>query len=173
MHAAEAEAYCSDAGQDAAYHGQHSQPQQARRAIDGEQEHDHEQGAEQCETMDVALDALARGHGEHGGAAHLQMGVGSAIRDGVEGLADGGQAACLGIGVRAFGAGLQQQQGTATVGRGPHAFAMFGLAVAGELLQQAQGFAGGVARQQLLEQQAAVARKLVQGAADGFAEPGR
>ncbi|MDR8822842.1 hypothetical protein FEQ05_06588 [Burkholderia pseudomultivorans] len=173
MHGAEHDTDRRDAGRDAGQHRQQAQRERARRAVKRQQQRDDQHDARTRQAFDVVPDRVARLDREHARARHRERAGGrvrQSLRRGGECAAHRVDRACLRIGVGAGGGRLHDEHRARAVARCPDAVADRRLRAAVELVDERADFAGRVARQQVLRDEAggraqqveAVAERLVQ-----------
>ncbi|VWC38049.1 hypothetical protein BUB20358_06769 [Burkholderia ubonensis] len=170
---AERDADRREPGRDARQHRQQPERERARRAVQRQQQRDDQQQAQRRQALDVAPDRVARVDREHAGPGHRERAGRRARRRlprRVERAAHGIDRARLRIGVGAGGGRLHDEHRARAVARRPHAVARRRQRAAVELADERGDFAGRVARQQRLREEAgrraqqveAVAERLVQ-----------
>ena len=170
MHSVETERHGGDGHQDARHDGQQADGDVAPGSVNTEQQGENAQAANQRQALDLRPDGAACVHGKHRRARHakLQRAVGV---QGVEALANDGQRTFLRVGVGAFGACHGHQQRALSVRRRPRTIGARRCAASCHAFKRGPQLAGGIAREERLEQQAGRSRQLDQCLADGIVQP--
>ncbi|VWB83209.1 hypothetical protein BAR24066_03929 [Burkholderia arboris] len=154
---AERDADRRDPGRDTRQHRQQPERERARRTVQREQQRDDQHDARRRQALDVMPDRVSRVDREHAGARHRERGRGR-IRHGLlrrgECAAHRVDRARLRVGIGAGGGRLHDEHRARAVARRPHAVAARGFGRAVELVDERGDFAGRVARQHRLGDEA-------------------